>query len=244
MTNHHHSGDQRLLWLTDPHLEKAPPSIRDKLIKSLEGSDYEMAVITGDIATSATLPKILPILAETCGRRRLFVILGNHDFAGADVSETLSAVDGICRRHANLTHLTTRAPVRITDHTTLVGHHGLSGFRRRKSQDAKESREKFLHGIFSARGSKTQLLAATHYPPFCTSARYNGRPCPANMQAFFTNHGLGYMLIKMAKRFTLPVRVIAGHTHHPADDAILRNLSCRVGGAGPGHTGVQGILMV
>lgn len=246
MDTHPQTGNQRLLWITDPHFEKAPQWIRDKIVQRLEARDHDMALITGDIATATTLPTILPKLAEACGRRRLFVLLGNHDFKGADVRETLTTVDAICGRHLNLIHLTTSAPTRISDHTTLVGHHGLSGIACRRNQDTAESSEKIRHGIFSARRSGTGLLAATHYPPFCTSARYNGRPCPADKQPYFTNHDLGYMLIKMAKQLCqqLSIRVFAGHTHHACEDAILPNLHCRVGSAGSGQTGVQGIVMV
>jgi hypothetical protein len=52
-------------------------------------------------------------------------------------------------------------------------------------------------------------------------------------------------MIRMAKQpRQLPIRVLAGHTHHASEDAILPNLHCRVGCAGPGQTGVQGIVMV
>lgn len=239
------AGDQRLLWVTDPHLEKAPQTTQDKILQRLGEKDYDLAVITGDIATSANLPSILPLLAEACGRRRLFVVLGNHDFTGAEVSETLTTVDGICRRHTNLTHLTTSQPLQITKHTTLVGHHGLTGHPIRRNQDTAESSQKILHGIFSARNTGTQLLAATHYPPFHTSALFNSVPCPKRKLSNFCNLPLGYLMIKMAKQIRhLPIWVFAGHTHHACEDAILPNLHCRVGRAGPGQTGVQGVVMV
>lgn len=245
MKNDLYTGDQRLLWLTDPHLEKASIATSKKLIRRLEAKDYDIAVITGDIARAVTLPTILPIIAEACGVRKLFVVLGNHDFKGADVQETLSVVDDTCRRHANLTHLSTSAPIRISTHTTLVGHHGLSGFSQRRNQDTKESCAKIKHGIFYARKLRAQLLIATHYPPFYTSTLFNSRVCAMSRQADFTNYGLGYMLIKLAKKFEdLSIQVIAGHTHHAAEDVILHNLKCRVGKAGPGHTGEQGIIMV
>ncbi len=245
MDMHPQTGTQRLLWVTDPHFEKAPQRIRDKIVQRLEARDYDMALITGDIATATTLPAILPKLAEACGQRRLFVLLGNHDFKGADVRETLFTADHICGRHRNLIHLTTSAPTRISDHTTLVGHHGLSGIACRRNQDTAESSEKIRHGIFSARRSGTGLLAATHYPPFRSSALFNGRPCDKRGQFTYCNGVLGYMLIKLAKKHRqLPIRVFAGHTHHACEDTILPNLHCRVGRAGPGQTGVQGIVMV
>lgn len=238
-------GSQRLLWITDPHLEKAPNWIMEKVVQRMQEQDYEMALITGDIANAKTLPAVLPVLAEACGQRRLFVVLGNHDFAGADINETISTADDLCHRHDNLIHLTTNPPLRISRHTTLVGHHGLSGDWKRKEQDTKESSEKILHGIFSARRSRTQLLAATHYPPFTTAALFNSQPCKQSKQAVFCNAPLGYMLIRMAKQLRhLSIRVLAGHTHHLAEDTILSNLKCLVGGAGPGQTGVQRILYV
>lgn len=239
------SGDRRLLWLTDPHLEKAPQSIQSKITRRLEAQDYDMALITGDLGTPATLPNILPRLAEACGQRQLFFVLGNHDFRAAGVHETLSMVDDVCRRHTNLTHLTSSGPVRITEHSTLVGHHGLTGATERRYRDGVESREKMRHGIFYAKKARTQLLAATHYPPFHSSVLFNGRPCDKRRQVKYCNGVLGYMLIKMAS--TLPsvsIRILAGHTHHMANDTILPNLSCRVGKAGSGQTGVQGIVMV
>lgn len=245
MHKHHHPGDQRLLWITDTHLEKAPQRVRDKIIQRLESQDYDMALITGDCATAATLPTILPELAEACGHRRLFVVLGNHDFRGAGIRQTISSVDGICRRHANLTHLTTRAPIRISENTTLVGHHGLTGHPQRRKQDSAESTEKFLRGIFSARKSETTLLAATHYPPFRSSALFNDRRCDIRKQANFCNAPLGYMLINMAKQLRqLSIRAFAGHTHNACEDTILPNLHCSVGRAGPGQTGIQRIVMV
>ena len=245
MDTHPHPGSQRLLWVTDPHFERTPKRIQDKTIQRLEEPDYDMALITGDLTTASTLPAILPKLAQACGRRRLFLVLGNHDFKGADVRETISTVDTICRRHPNLTHLASSPPLRITKHTTLVGHHGLTGVSSRRIQDAQESSEKILHGIFSASKSRTQLLAATHYPPFNTSALFNSVPCPKRRAPDFCNLPLGYMMIRMARRLRkLSIRTLAGHTHHQAKDTILDNLTCLVGNAGPGQTGVQGIIMV
>lgn len=238
-------GTQRLLWVTDPHLEKASQSAIDKLIQRLEVRDYDMALVTGDIATAATLPTILSDLAEACGERKMFMVLGNHDFRGASIRDTITRVDATCKRHGNLTHLATSAPKRITEHTTLVGHHGLTGCSRRRSHDAAESSEKILHGIFSAHKKRTRLLAATHYPPFRTSALFNDNPCDARKQAYFCNLPLGYLMIRMANQLRhLPIGVLAGHTHHANEDTILPNLTCRVGQAGRGHTGIQGILMV
>lgn len=238
------SGAQRLLWMTDTHFEKAPKWLHDKIIQRLEEQDYDMAIITGDIATTATLPTILHKLAEACGRRRLYIVLGNHDFHGSSVRTTITRVNETCKRHGNLTHLSTSTAVRITDHTTLVGHHGLSGQPDQRRRDTAESCLQIRRGIFSAVKTKTRLIVATHYPPFRTAVLFNSKPCTEKQQAYFCNPALGYLMIRMAKQSKLPIDILAGHTHHTAEDRILTNLQCSVGKAGPFHTGVQGIVMV
>ena len=238
------TGTQRLLWLTDPHFEKASPSTQNKIIQRLESKDYDIALATGDIAIASTLSTILPMLAEACSSRPLFVVLGNHDFLGADVKGTLAMVDRICKRHSNLTHLATHAPVRITEHNTLVGHHGLSGRINRRRQDSVESSQQIRRGIFAASKTYTRLLVATHYPPFRTAVMFDKKTC-GSQKPSFCHPELGYQMINLGRSYDRThIQVLAGHTHHAAEDVILHNLKCRVGAAGSGHTGIQEILMV
>ncbi len=262
----------RICWMTDLHLDQAGGKSTTELLNKLAGSEYDIALITGDIASSRHLPEHLTMLAKACGHSPLYVTLGNHDHYGSSIAETREQLSRLCRQITNLHHLSSQGAVDLGNQTVLVGgdgwadgqwrghktenihspdHYSIGDFRKLGYRErlnkmrslGSESTSSIRARLKPALRSSRRIIVANHIPAFRTSALFGGKPCDSNHQPHFVQATLGAMLIGMARENpTKQFLVLSGHTHSYCSDQILSNLTSIVGGHRKYKPEIQDIL--
>lgn len=263
---------KRICWMTDLHLDQADSKHTSVFLRKLEDSEFDIALITGDIASSSNLPEHLAMLAKACGSKPLYITLGNHDYYGSSISETLERTRLLCGQIPNLHHLSESGAIDLDNYTFLVGgdgwadgqwrgrrtedirspdHYSIRDFRslnkwqcyRKMKQLGKESTNAIRQRIKPKMRSAQKIIIANHIPPFRTSALFNGKPCDANYQPHFVQSTLGAMLIGMAKENPeKQFMTLSGHTHSECSDQVFTNLTSMVGGHKKHQPKIQEIL--
>ncbi len=258
--------------MTDLHLDQADNNQMADFIRKLESSEFDIALLTGDISSSRDLPEYLEMLSKACGSRDLYFTLGNHDHYGSSISETLDRSRRLCSQIPNLHHLSTGGAVDLGNHTFLIGgdgwadgqwrgkrtedirspdHYSIRDFRslnkwqcyRKMKQLGKESTNAIRQRLKPKLRNAQKIIVANHIPPFRTSALFNGKPCDANYQPHFVQSTLGAMLICMAKENREKQFImLSGHTHSECSDQIFPNLTSLVGGHKKNQPKIQQIL--
>lgn len=258
--------------MTDLHFDQADSKQVANFLRKLETSEYDLALVTGDISSSRNLPECLEMLAKACGEKPLYITLGNHDYYGSSISETLERTSRLCRQIPNLVHLSSEAAVDLDNQTFLIGgdgwadgqwrghrtedisspdHYSIHDFRklnkwaryRKMKLLGIKSTDAIRHRIKPKLRSAQKIIVASHVPPFRTSALYNGEPCDANHQPHFVHSTLGAMLIGMAEENPDKQFIsLSGHTHSECTDQIFTNLSSFVGGHIKYNPKIQEIL--
>ena len=86
--------------------------------------------------------------------------------------------------------------------------------------------------LTAALASHSQVLVATHVPPFAAACWHEGRLSDANWLPYFTCHALGEVLLAQARRHPQRrITVICGHTHGAGEAQIEPNLRVLTGAA-------------
>jgi len=94
---------KRLLILSDLHLDKAQASTKEKFLKSLQKSDFDAALVTGDISVAVTLVEHLLEILNACDKRPVIMTTGNHDYFGSSFKDV---------HHASIAFRKTSQPYR------------------------------------------------------------------------------------------------------------------------------------
>jgi predicted phosphohydrolase len=263
----------RLLILSDLHLDKASPSSKADFLKRLRNTDYDSALITGDLSIASLLPKHLVEIVQASGRP-VIITTGNHDYYGSSFCEVDKAIEAICAEHPNLSALGGGEIIELSRSTCLVGHRGwydgLAGsgantrvqspdryaiedfrnlsrndFFRRLKELGEESADYIRRLLPLALSRHRQVLLGTHVPPFTQGVRYDGKGCAWHRQPFFSNRAMGSLIWGISKRFPeRGIQVLAGHTHSAATVKLRPNLSMRVVGSRPGYPGYGDLLPI
>ncbi len=108
----------KLAWATDIHLDHASEAARRRFCESVQ-EQADALVVTGDIAESHILGSALTALA-TLTERRIYFVLGNHDFYRGSVAGTRRQVGYVVSE--NLVYLSEASVVELTPSTAMVGH--------------------------------------------------------------------------------------------------------------------------
>jgi len=262
----------KLLWLTDTHLDHSDSSLRQAFYKKLRGEDFDAAVITGDISTSRLLSTHLSELAQACASRKVYFLLGNHDFYGSSFKEGDRIAAACCAKHSNLQHLGQGEVIRLGPTSALVGHRGWADGRvyggRRTSQRfpdqdgirdlryhstypayrkmerlGRESGAYFRRVLPYALASYRNVLIATHVPPFSRAVRFDGRPCEPTKLPHYVNASAGAVIQRVGEHFPqTKITVLCGHAHHGNTVRITDNLEVRVGQARKGAPAIQSVF--
>jgi len=262
----------KLLWLTDLHLDWANIASRRQFYAALVATPFDAVVITGDIATAASLPSELLDLGRACAPRPVFFVLGNHDFYGSSFAEVDRAVAAACAQQTNLHHLGQGDVIPLTATAALVGHRGwadgLAGRGDRtnvkckdirhiadlKLNSAKEVFDKlealgrdsascFQDVLPGALQSFNRVWVATHVPPFQEAATFNGKQCGNRYLPHYCNVAGGKTIQRIAGYFPKKrITILSGHTHDQAGLRALPNTVVLVGGATRGQPQIQRVF--
>ena len=77
----------KFLWMTDLHLDRASSTTRKRFFNTLASTPFDAAMITGDISNADGVCSDLLELGGACGERKVYFVLGNHDFYGSSFGE-------------------------------------------------------------------------------------------------------------------------------------------------------------
>ncbi|MCU0749406.1 MAG: metallophosphoesterase [Akkermansiaceae bacterium] len=263
-----------LLWLSDLHLERASDETRKRFLERLRSTCCDAILITGDISTSEHLTHHLGEISDACDDRKVYYLLGNHDYFHGSIREVERTVIALSQDHRNLVPLGQGEIIELSPDTALVGHRGwfdgLAGAGEEtwiespdhqkiddfKHLDRREFFERlrqlgedsatYLRQVLPAALSRYRhVMIATHVPPFYQGVKYDGRDCRWERQPFFTNSAAGNTIVGILKRFPhRRITVHAGHSHSAANVRMSRNLSIQVAGAQPVKPAFNGLLQI
>ncbi len=263
-----------LLWISDIHLNRASNDLKRRFLSKLASTRYDAVLITGDISVARDLAGHLAEISAACGKRRVFFVMGNHDYYGSSFAEVDSSVADVCRHHPNLISLGHGEIIELSSNTALIGHRGWfdgragmgsrthitspdchqiddfrglnnAAFFRKLGELGDESADYFRQVLPTALMRYKTVFVATHVPIFTQALRHSGTYCRMDRQPYFANRAAGNAILGMSRYF--PNRrlvVCAGHTHSPASVMMSPNLAIRVAGAQPGRPAFQGVTSI
>ena len=222
----------RLRVASDLHLDSYRPiEVTELVSRIFDGSDYDVAVIAGDVANFAALGEMLPkLLAGIRKGVPVVYVLGNHEHYGAASEGAVHAiVSAAARDHGNL-HLLAGAAltlfgVRFLGTTlwyengpliqSIISERGWPDFHHvpyiASNLDSWNGRERAL---VEQRLVETDIVISHMLPhPACIAPPYEGNPT----NAFFVNDQSA-CLQKAGER--APRLWIFGHTHEWVDKHV------------------------
>lgn len=259
----------KIAWLTDIHLNKVTDNHRVAFYGRLRKADFDAVVITGDISEARLLPAHLRELGRACSPRKVYFVLGNHDFYGSCFVDVDRAVAMVCKEQSNLHHLGHGERIPMGANSVLIGHRGwadgragwgkrslarnpdrkgIADFRGLSRQAAfglmedlgKASGKYFRDILPYALKCYEHVWLATHVPPFTQAAFYDGKPCDCVRQPFYSNISAGGVINGIAGSYrNRKITVLCGHTHSQARAMISDRVWVLAGKAKPGWPQIQ-----
>lgn len=253
------SSTTTILFLTDLHLDRTSEEKIDCLLGRIRNTNSNAVLVTGDISDAHNLRRHLSLLAEACGPRPLYFLLGNHDFYGGDFDSVEKDMESLCNTTQNLHHLNASRIIPLAKGIGLLGHGGWADARAGEGMETMvqsrdcgsikdfqkldhwqmlgrmrtlgaESAEKIRSILPLALTCYRHVIVATHVPPFENAVYHSGKPAAHRHLPHFCNLSVGVMLIGIMRAFPhRRVSVLAGHSHGACSEKITRNLSVRVG---------------
>ena len=109
----------RCSWLTDIHLNFLKPLALKGFYDRVKAERPDALLISGDIAESDTVVRVLEELAQHTGAKVYFV-LGNHDF----YRSSIRIVRDDARRLKRATYLPDAEPIALSEQMQLIGIDG------------------------------------------------------------------------------------------------------------------------
>jgi len=114
-------------WMTDIHLNFLAENFRQSFYRELNNG-IDIALITGDIAESPSVVKILEEMHKSF-KKPIYFVLGNHDFYEGSVAQTREDLRKMCKSNGFfLNYLTQESAIRFGK-TILVGVDGFADSR-------------------------------------------------------------------------------------------------------------------
>jgi 3',5'-cyclic AMP phosphodiesterase CpdA len=113
----------RLAWATDVHLEFAEETMRSIFAKEIINQKADALLLTGDIANSKLIDRLLRELQERIDIP-IYFNMGNHDFYGGHISLGRRWAEDITKSDVPLFWIEGAGPVPLGDDVGLVGVDG------------------------------------------------------------------------------------------------------------------------
>ncbi len=264
----------KLAWLTDIHLNFLDFDPLSDFMVFLFKHDAEAFLISGDIAEGDTIGQYLNILSECVSGRKIYFILGNHDFYRSSIERVRQTVREVCRSSENLVWLPGIDLIELSADTALIGHDGwadgrfgdyhgsglqmsdhhiIEDFRRldqeailEKMQElAAEGADHLDRTLRAALAKYDRVVALTHPPPFEEACLNSGRIPEPDFLPHYASKVTGETLKAVMQEYPgKSLTVLCGHVHYPAEVEILPNLKVIVGGARYSHPEIQRVIEV
>lgn len=246
-----------MAWATDTHFD----FVHDEQVESFakELSQYDGAVITGDISNYKSVERHLEIL-RSAGVPVWFVH-GNHDVYGGSIAGLRSM---LAEKFSSgpVRWLGSCGPVMLGDRCALVGvdgwydgrngnffrsevelndfsmiaelstHNRQERLKRIKAlSDACADRLEPLIAEAAALPGVDHIVVATHVAPWEGAAWHMGKPSDKEWQPFFSSRSIGLAIEKAAGLTDKRVTVLCGHSHSPGTFRPNQQITCETGAA-------------
>lgn len=218
----------RLLWLTDPHLDRAGSGATDLLLEEIAGARPDMLLLTGDISNSGRLEADLRRIAAAADCPTCFV-LGNHDHYGSSIASIRDRVISLAGTDPAIRWLPPAGVVDLGDGCALIGVDGWADGRvgdplatplvlnddrliaELAGQDTRRGRLAVRRVLADADAARLAVLidraaergfhrivAATHVPPFVQALRPGSRAAHPHWHPLLVSGATGSVLREKA----------------------------------------------
>lgn len=261
----------RLAWLTDLHLDHAPPEALEGLCREVEASGATHVLIGGDIGEAPSVVGYLEALGERL-RRPIFFVLGNHDYYKGWISQVREQAAALSARSPWVRWLPAAGVVRLSAEVALVGHGGWGDGRAPELATSRvrlndsvwigdlagrfgvelaaplrrlgaEAASSLAPHLASALGWAREVIVLTHVPPFVGACWHMGATSDADWAPHFTCVSVGEVLLEAAQAHPgQRITALCGHTHSPGWYRAAPNLEVWTGEADYGEPEVQGVV--
>lgn len=248
------------------------PKRRYAFYHELRDTNADAVLLTGDIADAPSVCRFLTEL-EVVLARPIYFVLGNHDFYHGSVKQVRADVRKLCSESKHLVYLPDEGPIALGDTGCLVGVDGWGdggngdrdrfvllndydliaeytemGWSRPELLKEMDRRGK-VEATVAAEQLKlafdhfTDIVFATHVPPFVEAAWHEGKHSEPAWQCGFTCRAVGALLrAKMEAHPEHRMMVVCGHTHGEGKAEILPNLFTWTAGAQYAQPRLEAVL--
>jgi Icc-related predicted phosphoesterase len=220
----------RLAFCSDLHLNFLSRDFIVNFAKTLNLSNSDAIVITGDIAEGDSLQTTLEILALYINKP-IYYIHGNHDFYNCYIQQVRDVSQELTEKHDELFWLQCKGPIKLTDDVCLIGNDGFydgrlgrytggrytfdlldfsaikdfSRFSRNElyymfNRLADESALMIENSLEEGFKNYKHVILATHCPPIEELAKYKGNPTEEYALPFFCSKAIGDVIKKVAAK--------------------------------------------
>lgn len=262
----------RLAWMTDLHLDFVGDEDRARLATSVVAAQADGVVVTGDIATAASVLQTVDELARAVGVP-VWYVLGNHDYYGGSIAEVRARAAAITVR-GGPPWLEAAGAVRLGPDTALLGVDGwgdarlgdfaasrvllndffrieeLTGLpravlRERLAALGDAAAAVLRPALQAALAWADHVVVATHVPPFRDACWHQGAVSADDWLPFFACRAVGDVIADAAAAHPhARFTVLCGHTHGAGEARLADNLLVLTGGAEYGEPRIQAVLVV
>lgn len=118
----------KIAWLTDIHLNFLDADVRNQFYQSIEQSECDAVLITGDIAEATSVCNILNEFSEYTNKN-IYFVLGNHDYYDGGVTSVREKIVALCSQNSKLVWLGKPEIIQLNKNTLLLGHDGWADAR-------------------------------------------------------------------------------------------------------------------
>jgi 3',5'-cyclic-AMP phosphodiesterase len=263
----------RLAWATDVHFEFCDGDVIDAFVASVVAAESDALLLTGDIGQAPSVCGYLDHLAQALSLP-VYVILGNHDFYKGSVADVRAAVSAYCRESKMVRWLRDTSAVSLTPKTALVGVDGWGDgrlgdyagsdvvltdsvlIRELAGLDsdallqimqtlADDDAAILRRSLEAVPAAASQVIVATHVPPFAAAAWHEGEQSSDHWLPFFSCKAVGDVIVEAAERRpSQELLVLCGHTHGGGEIAVRTNLRVLTGPAEYGVPRLQRVFEV
>lgn len=261
------SDVQRLVWLTDIHLNFVDSPLVDDLCARIVAESPDAVLITGDIGESDDVEQYMSRIASRV-ERPIYFVLGNHDFYHSSIAIVRDSMRRLCSEHEFLRYMTQCAPIELTPTVGLVGHDGWADGRYGDYENSEIFMNDYkliaeLDGPFdldrrpmlgplgdeAAAHIRDVLPVAlkrydhvwllTHFPPFEGACWYEGRISPDDWTPHLACKAMGDVILEIMEDHPhRELTVLCGHTHGEGTMRPLDNVIVHTGGARYGRPSI------
>lgn len=261
----------RLTWCSDVHLEFLSDESIVRFSESLASYPSDGIVLTGDISNASKLVYHLSVL-ERIVSRRVFFVLGNHDYWGSSVENVRKKMHELHNVSQYMKYLSELSYVPVSPVTAVIGHDGWYDAIHGNWQTSNFGLNDWnnVHDFISVGGSanrasivgvsrKLSLEAATSVMNSIKAAvRYHKNivilthvpPVPSKLGdadgvPWFTSKLMGDCLIAASRAYPdVKFTVLCGHQHAVEKHTLANNMIVHVAGATYGSPAIAEFIDV